>query len=259
METKGANVVAAWWQQLTTWWNRLFDRWLRLAKARRDGLKRSALQVIVILLALASAMFVTAGTLSWSSAWSVLALYVLMVVANVVIMGYIVPDALALPLSINDLKEWDRPLVMLWGVLFFVIIPALAGLDYRSDWSEPMALAARWFGVLALLVGLALFSWAMITNAYFIWKVRPHRKSKQHVCIRGPYWLVRHPAYLGGIIQSLAVPLVLGSALALILGLLAAILLVVRTGLEDFTLYEELPGYRPYSRRVRPRLFPGLW
>jgi protein-S-isoprenylcysteine O-methyltransferase Ste14 len=29
--------------------------------------------------------------------------------------------------------------------------------------------------------------------------------------------------------------------------------------MEDRTLFEELEGYRDYSKKVRYRLFPGIW
>jgi protein-S-isoprenylcysteine O-methyltransferase Ste14 len=40
---------------------------------------------------------------------------------------------------------------------------------------------------------------------------------------------------------------------------LAALLFIVRTALEDRTLREELPGYQAYAERVRYRLLPGVW
>jgi len=41
--------------------------------------------------------------------------------------------------------------------------------------------------------------------------------------------------------------------------IVALIIAVIRTRLEDRTLQEELPGYRDYTRRVRYRLFPGIY
>ena len=38
-----------------------------------------------------------------------------------------------------------------------------------------------------------------------------------------------------------------------------AILLILRTALEDRTLQAELPGYAAYAQRVRFRLLPGVW
>jgi protein-S-isoprenylcysteine O-methyltransferase Ste14 len=41
--------------------------------------------------------------------------------------------------------------------------------------------------------------------------------------------------------------------------LFLTIVLVIRTGLEDRTLQDELEGYREYARRVHYRLLPGVW
>jgi protein-S-isoprenylcysteine O-methyltransferase Ste14 len=40
---------------------------------------------------------------------------------------------------------------------------------------------------------------------------------------------------------------------------LCAILIIIRTALEDRTLQAELIGYAEYARQVRYRLLPGIW
>jgi protein-S-isoprenylcysteine O-methyltransferase Ste14 len=57
----------------------------------------------------------------------------------------------------------------------------------------------------------------------------------------------------------LASPLALGSWWALIPGVICAVLMLVRTRLEDKTLQAELPGYPDYTQRTRYRLLPGVW
>ncbi len=42
-------------------------------------------------------------------------------------------------------------------------------------------------------------------------------------------------------------------------GVLGALLLILRTALEDRTLLEELDGYEEYAQQVRYRLLPGVW
>ncbi len=79
------------------------------------------------------------------------------------------------------------------------------------------------------------------------------------VCTTGPYRFVRHPGYVGAILQSLAAPLVLGSLRALIPGAAAAALMVVRTALEDGTLRDELAGYEDCTAITHYRLVPGIW
>lgn len=79
------------------------------------------------------------------------------------------------------------------------------------------------------------------------------------MCTTGPYRFVRHPGYVGAIVQAFGAPLLLGSLWALIPGALAALLMIVRTALEDRMLRAELAGYAEYAQQVRFRLLPGIW
>jgi len=135
----------------------------------------------------------------------------------------------------------------------------IAGLDTRFGWTGRVALALQIVAIAIFMLGGALFSWAMVSNAYFSTVVRIQEDRGHTVCTTGPYRFVRHPGYVGAILQSLAVPLMLGSLWALVPGGLAALLIVARTALEDRTLWEELDGYKEYARRVRYRLLPGVW
>ncbi len=64
---------------------------------------------------------------------------------------------------------------------------------------------------------------------------------------------------MAAVLQSIAVSLMLGSHWSLIWGVLGALLLILRTALEDRTLLEELDGYEEYAQQVRYRLLPGVW
>jgi len=99
----------------------------------------------------------------------------------------------------------------------------------------------------------------MITNVYFSTVVRIQSDRGHTVCRSGPYRFVRHPGYAGAILQSLGIPFLLGTFWALIPGLIAAALMVIRTALEDRLLQAELPGYLDFVRDVRYRLMPGVW
>jgi protein-S-isoprenylcysteine O-methyltransferase Ste14 len=70
---------------------------------------------------------------------------------------------------------------------------------------------------------------------------------------------VRHPAYAGAILTEIAIPLLLDSWWVLTLGVVGALLIVLRTALEDRMLLQELPGYVDYAHSVRYRLAPGIW
>jgi protein-S-isoprenylcysteine O-methyltransferase Ste14 len=51
----------------------------------------------------------------------------------------------------------------------------------------------------------------------------------------------------------------LASWVSLLASGLCAILLILRTALEDRTLLAELTGYVDYAGQVRYRLLPGIW
>ena len=104
-----------------------------------------------------------------------------------------------------------------------------------------------------------LNQWAMVHNPHFERGVRIQAEREHRVAKTGPYRYVRHPAYIGSFAFELATPILLGSLWALIPGVLSALLILVRTALEDKTLQEELPGYREYARHTRYRLLPGVW
>ena len=99
----------------------------------------------------------------------------------------------------------------------------------------------------------------MVVNPFFEKTVRIQTDRGHRVIDSGPYAYVRHPGYVGFLGWIFSTPLLLSSASAFVPALLAVILLVIRTALEDRTLRAELPGYAEYTDRVRFRLIPGIW
>ena len=106
---------------------------------------------------------------------------------------------------------------------------------------------------------MGLTTSAMAVNNYFSLVVRIQKGRGHTVVTGGPYRTMRHPGYVGGILFQLGTPFLLGTLWALIPAGLAALLLVVRTALEDRTLLNELDGYREYAQQTRCRLLPGVW
>lgn len=79
------------------------------------------------------------------------------------------------------------------------------------------------------------------------------------VVTRGPFRVVRHPAYAGELAMIIACSLASPSPLfAWSAAALAAALLAARIVAEE-RLLAELPEYRGYAARVRFRLLPGVW
>jgi protein-S-isoprenylcysteine O-methyltransferase Ste14 len=223
------------------------------------GIASRAGQIIGVFVFLAVILFLAAGTLNWTWAWVFLGLYVLSVAINSAFLLRTNPETIAERGRPKEMKDWDKLISGLWGLAQFIAVPLVAGLDFRFGWTGDIGLTWHLAGVVIFSIGLAIFGWAMIANAYFSTAVRIQTDRGQTVCRSGPYRFVRHPGYTGANLQSLGAPLLLGSFWALVPGLIAVILMTIRTSLEDRTLQNELPGYPEYVREVRYRLVPGIW
>jgi protein-S-isoprenylcysteine O-methyltransferase Ste14 len=110
-----------------------------------------------------------------------------------------------------------------------------------------------------VITGTSLTVWSTWTNQYFSGVVRIQKDRGQKVIQDGPYKMVRHPGYLGGVILYAFLPLLLNSLLGLVGSLILIIAFFIRTYLEDITLQKELEGYVEYTKKVGKRLIPFIW
>jgi protein-S-isoprenylcysteine O-methyltransferase Ste14 len=81
----------------------------------------------------------------------------------------------------------------------------------------------------------------------------------QSVISTGPYGIVRHPMYSGGVLIILATPLALGSLWAFVCAVLLCGVIAARLLDEERYLSRNLPDYEEYCRKVRYRLLPHVW
>ncbi len=205
-------------------------------------------------------LFAAAGGPAWTWAWVYLGINLAIVAIGGPIMLRTSPETVAeRGRGLQGTQEWDKVIGAFYLLSFYFLLSLVAGLDARFDWTRPLGAAWHTGGAVVLAAGMGLAVWAMVANAYFSTAVRIQGDRGQTVCRSGPYRFVRHPGYVGFILQPLGSALLLGSLWALIPGLLAAALMVIRTLLEDRLLESELPGYEEYAQQVRYRLIPGLW
>lgn len=223
------------------------------------GIMARFAQILIGFLLEAVVLFLAAGKLIWVWAWVFLGIYVISVSINSALMFRTSPETIAERGKPGKMKDWDKVVSGLWSLAQFILVPAVAGLDVRFGWTQGLNLAWHLAGVILFAAGLGFFGWAMITNAYFSTAVRIQSERGQTVCRSGPYRFVRHPGYVGTIFQSLGIPILLGSWWALIAGVAASALIIIRTSFEDRALQTELPGYRDFAREIRYRLVPGIW
>lgn len=223
------------------------------------GIVKRVAQVLVVLAVQTAILFLSSGRLDWARAWVFIGLYLLGMVVNASLLLHYSPETIAERAEARGMKTWDKMVGGLFGIMYFIVMLLVAGLDVRFGWTGQFPLALHIAGTVAFALGFALLIWSMVSNAYFSTVVRVEEDRGQAVCDTGPYRFVRHPGYIGAIVHSLVVPLILGSWWALIPGALAALLMIARTALEDKTLQEELDGYKEYGGQVCYRLLPGIW
>ena len=161
--------------------------------------------------------------------------------------------------SFHNAKTWDKVLAPLMAVSIVFPMVIVGGLDHRNNWSPEFPLLLNVVGFIFIASGYAFAAWALAENRFFSGVVRIQTDRGHVVCDTGPYRFVRHPGYSGSILSLFGIVLALGSVWTLIPAMVALIITVIRTVLEDQTLQEELPGYRDYTQRVHYRLIPGIY
>ncbi len=223
------------------------------------GIATRVVSVAIVLVAQMVILFVAAGRLDWTWGWVYLGINLAVVAISGPIVFRTSPETVAERSRILETQDWDRAIAGLYFLSFYFALGAIAGLDVRFGWTQALGVAWNLAGAVVLAAGLGLSGWAMIANTYFSTAVRIQSDRGQTVCRTGPYRFVRHPGYVGYILQPLGTALLLGSLWALIPGIVAVAAMVTRTSLEDRMLQAGLPGYQEYAQSIRYRLVPGVW
>ena len=220
---------------------------------------RYAVRETMGLIVMGWALFWSAGRMDWWPAWAALAVMLIWIVATAIVILRFNPDLLAERLGPRKgAKAWDTAIMSVLGLLQLARY-IIAGLDQRYGWSMGFSLASQIIVLIVCLLSYALVVWATASNAFFSQIVRIQPERNHTVVTSGPYHYVRHPAYSGAILFELAMPVLLASWWTMLPSGLGAILLILRTALEDRTLQAELDGYLDYAHQVRYRLLPGIW
>jgi len=205
-------------------------------------------------------LFFAAGRLDWIRGWISVVLFVVGMSGVGAIVQHYNPAVLKARAKWKrkDTKGFDKIFLAIYLPLVS-IQPALAGLDAaRYRWSS-MPFGFVYIGSTLFALALTMIAWVMVVNPFAESTVRIQTDRGHTVIMTGPYRFVRHPMYVGIILMYVAPALILGSAWALGLACMLAVLVIWRTAREDQTLRQELPGYQEYSAVTRYRLLPGVW
>ena len=163
---------------------------------------------------------------------------------------------------------FNRPPASLPDKLKHVIVPLAASYylvlygsaDYWPVWLRTSLIPAAWryfsavVGVAFSIAGYSIAIWALLylrrSFALFV--------SVREVVIKGPYRYVRHPIYLGYLLDLVGLLLATCSPGMIALGAGFVVLLICRARMEEDMLAEANPAYQRYFARTgflfpRPR------
>jgi len=221
---------------------------------------RRLLQVVVTYVWFIASLFIAAGRWDWIRGWISVALSVVGLTAVGLIVQHYNPELMAQRARWRrkDTKPFDKIFMAIFMPLV-VIQPAVAGLDaVRYHWSS-MPFGFVYPGVILFVLSMVLIAWVMAINPYAETSVRIQTDRGHTVVTSGPYRLVRHPMYVGVMLDYVGNSLVWGSAWALGITGVIILLFLWRTAREDRTLRQELSGYEDFAAHTRYRLLPGVW
>jgi protein-S-isoprenylcysteine O-methyltransferase Ste14 len=214
--------------------------------------------LLILALVMASLLFTAAGTLDYWQAWTFLAVYFS---ASLAITLYLMKEDPALlqrrmrggpTVEKEPIQKIIMSLTSL-GFIGLIIVPAL---DHRFAWSHmppDVALAGDGLVLLGMLAIFFVFKENTFTSATI--ELAPD----QRVVSTGPYALVRHPMYAGGLVMLLGMPIALGSWPGVLVFVAMLPALIWRLLDEERFLARNLPGYAVYQNGVRYRLIPRVW
>jgi protein-S-isoprenylcysteine O-methyltransferase Ste14 len=204
-------------------------------------------------------IFVSAGSIFYWQGWTYVIIGFFMIILNFT--AFKLDSGLLKERSKpgEGAKAWDK-LILGLSFLVTIIIYLIAGLDSgRFHWSPDYHWSVYLLGIILTIAGQLLFLIAQKQNKFFSSTVRIQTDRGHTVCESGLYKVVRHPAYLGLIIQTIGFPFLFGSLWSIIPVSISIGLLLTRTHMEDKTLKNELKGYIEYSGKTRYKLVPYIW
>ncbi len=214
---------------------------------------------LIINIFFAAILFLSAGRIDYHQGWIFLTVNILTAFMNVFSIRKNSDLLNERSKAGEGIKSWDKLILGLSAGIYLIMI-VIAGLDSgRFLWSGRFSWITCISGVTVLLIGQIIFLTARSQNNFFSSVVRIQKERGHIVCDTGLYKIIRHPGYLGMILSLIAIPLITTSFWSIIPTVIAVILLLIRTSLEDKTLKAELEGYDEYSKKTRYKLMPLIW
>jgi protein-S-isoprenylcysteine O-methyltransferase Ste14 len=228
-----------------------------LENVKSNLLMKIVFRVLLILVFLGLLLFLTAGSLQYTEAW--IYIFVVFVPAIFVITYFYKKDPNFIGSRIlkrREKEQMHRSIQNIFSIVFLIglLIP---GFDFRFGWSNvPMSVVI--ISDILVFMGYMIIARVMEENRYASAIIEISKEQK--IIETGPYKIVRHPMYTGGLIFILFTPLALGSYWALIpFSIITVLPLILRIINEEKLLTANLPEYSEYCKKTKYRLIPFVW
>jgi len=124
-------------------------------------------------------------------------------------------------------------------------------------WTYPFDQLGSIAGVVLLLVGGLLLVAGIVRLGANLTAV-PYPKEESTLVETGPYGIVRHPMYSGGIILSFGWALLVHGWLTVGYAIILFLFFDIKSRREEQWLREKFSGYKAYQKRVR-KLIPLVY
>jgi protein-S-isoprenylcysteine O-methyltransferase Ste14 len=220
--------------------------------------KRALGGLLRFLLVFAAPLFLPAWTLDYWQAWLLLVVFFGSTLAITVYLMKHDPQLLERRMKAGPGAEQEpsQKIIQIIAASAFFLAIVLPSIDHRFAWSNvpaPVAIAGDVLVALGFLVIFFVFKENTFTSGVI------EVDAGQRVISTGPYGLVRHPMYSGGLIMLLGLPLALGSWWGLLMLVPFTLVIIWRLLDEETFLTSRLPGYADYREQVKYRLVPSVW
>jgi len=224
------------------------------------NIKQQIRETTIFFAAFALALFLPAGTLTWTPGWIFIGMFFGFYIAVTLWLFKHNPGLMQerMRLSAPNQQGWDKALFTLMIIFPFAWMIFMSFDAVRFHWSSVPA----WLqtaGAVILLCSFYLLFLTFRENSYLSPVVRIQNDRRQVVVSTGLYHYVRHPMYMGITIFMVGASLLLGSLYGAFLGMIYVAILARRAVLEERTLQSELSGYSTYMAEVKYRIIPYIW
>lgn len=158
----------------------------------------------------------------------------------------------------NKFIPRQRVIRVLVSTLLFGALVFIPFADRRSIGILTDSPTLRWVGLLLSIPGMGLIFWSGMALGR-LYSPEVTLQKDHHLITDGPYQTIRHPRYLGGIIQGIGLSLLFRSWIGLLLTLAFIILILFRIKDEELLMSNGFGDeWQQYCTKSW-RLLPFIW